>query len=76
MGRTSLQLKLGAGRCQIRLTGGLWSIGLAQERKAIEQDTGTEVAKRQCEELSQSLSVDFEPYYASQAAVSTQMAVY
>ena len=35
--------------------------------KAIEQDTGTEVAKRQCEELSQSLSVDFEPYYASQA---------
>ena len=45
--------------------------------KAIEQDTGTEVAKRQCEELSQLLSVDFEAYYASQAnsqTHTTQMA--
>ena len=42
--------------------------------KAIEQDTGTEVAKRQCEDLSQSLSVDFEAYYASQASAPTQTA--
>ena len=40
--------------------------------KAIEQDTGTEVSKRQCEDLSQSLSVDFEPYYASQAGAQTK----
>ena len=40
--------------------------------KAIEQDTGTEVAKRQCENLSQLLSVDFEPYYASQAVTQTK----
>ena len=40
--------------------------------KAIEQDTGTEVAKRQCEELSQSLSVDFQAYYARQASAPTQ----
>jgi hypothetical protein len=39
---------------------------------AIEQDTGTEVAKRQCEGLSQSLSVDFEAYYTSQASAQTQ----
>ena len=42
--------------------------------KAIEQDTGTEVGKRQCEELSQSISVDFEAYYASQASAPTQTA--
>jgi hypothetical protein len=40
--------------------------------KAIERDTGCEVSKRQCEDLSQSLSVDFEPYYASQAGAQTK----
>jgi len=40
--------------------------------KAIDRDTGTEVAKRQCEGLSQSLSVDFEAYYTSQASAQTQ----
>ena len=57
-------------RCKIAQQGATGSFDAAV--KAIEQDTGTEIGKRQCEELSQSLSVDFDTYYANQARAQAQ----